>query len=68
MSNLDLIDRLQNIEYIINDYSNRLLATMPDYYDLFRMINKWNRQQEINRKCLAYWKRQFNKTLKQLEK
>jgi len=55
------IERLNSITYHIKQYEYRLVAKMPAYMGWFGSIDKWNRQQEINQKCLEYWKRKFNR-------
>ena len=55
------IERLNSITYNVRQYELRLAAKMPERYMLYWTQETWNRQQEINLKCLEYWKRLFNR-------
>lgn len=64
MNKQDQIEQLSAIQYHIEHYQNKLMQEVPnsnDPYFYFRSISDWNRTKEIERKCLAYWKRRFNR-------
>lgn len=55
------IQKLDSIASYVRQYELRLAAKIPAYMIWFGSVAKWERQQEINRKCLEYWKLRFNK-------
>jgi hypothetical protein len=59
-------EKLQDLDIIvghIGTYERRINEVMPNYYNVFSTQFKWQRQCEINKKCLAFWKRRFNRIL-----
>jgi len=61
MERYNEIQKLDSIASYVKQYELRLAAKMPAYMGWFGSVAKWNRQQEINQKCLKYWKQKFNK-------
>ena len=64
---LEKLEQLETIAYTISLYEERL---MPNYYSQFVMSVipvTVNHNKEINTKCLAYWKRRFNRILETLK-
>ena len=59
MNKQDQIEQLSSIQYHIEDYERRLAA--PKRIDWFNTEARWQHRQYINKKCLAYWKRRFNR-------
>jgi len=59
MKRQDMIQQLSDIQYHIEDYERRLAAKKE--LNWYLTENKWQHRQEINQKCLAYWKRLFNR-------
>jgi len=69
MKRLELIEKLeqvqQNIETVERQVNQRIEDTT--YYKFFGNGSKdFEHDKEIRTKCLAYWKRCFNRTLNQL--
>ena len=61
------IDNLDTILSYIRVYERRMAGKMPEYYKLFSFRYKWVRQCEINKKCLDFWHRKFNRILNELK-
>lgn len=66
------MEDLSKVDTNISIVTSMINQTMPEYYNLFSLskekaIEGWERKLSIWRKCLAYWKRRFNRILKDLE-
>lgn len=59
MKRLDKIEQLSEIQYHIEDYERRLAE--PKRLNWFFTEKDYQHRKEINQKCLAYWKRRFNR-------
>lgn len=59
MKRLDQIEQLSNIQYHIELYERR--SAEPKILNWYMTESRYQHRQEINEKCLAYWKRRFNR-------
>lgn len=64
----DRLSKLEDIQYNIDLYEKRVSEEMPTIYTQLgrQAVSRWDRERDINIKCLAYWKRRFNRELKGL--
>ena len=65
MKTEERISQLEDIHSFINVYEGLLAQTMPDWYE-FLGPGRWDHHKGIQKKCLAYWKRRFNRQLDSL--
>ena len=66
MKRLELIEKLEAIQYNIEVVERQINESPGSYYKNFGHMHKWNHLIEIRTKALAYWKRRFNRTLLKL--
>ena len=59
MKRLELIEQLESVQYHVEDYERRLAAKKE--LNWFFTERDWQHRNEINLKCLAYWKRKLNR-------
>ena len=59
MKRLDRIEQLSAIQYHIEDYQRRLAE--PKRLNWYFTERDYQHRKHINEKCLAYWKRLFNR-------
>lgn len=62
MKRQDIIEQLSNIQSNIEATERRIYTIKTsEYYHMFGRGYQQNRDIHIQQKCLAYWKRRFNR-------
>ena len=67
MDRLTLLDQLSEVHWNIRTTENLINSNQRNYYRELGIENRWNHKVEIWEKCLAYWKRRFNRILNELK-
>ena len=63
MKRSEKLEQLETVLSHIAHHERKIGEKMPSYYKVFSNAHKWEIQCEINKKCLAFWKRKFNRIL-----
>ncbi len=61
-----LIQQLDQVRYNIKLTERFMAQPIPYYYSEFGHLSRWQHKLKIWAKCLAYWKRRFNRILNEL--
>ena len=68
MKRIELIEQLNSVQYnieLVEKYANQKLENNI-YYKIFGSEKEFYHNKEIQTKALAYWKRRFDRILKEL--
>jgi len=65
----EILEKLEQIQYNIVETERRVNQKEEDtvYYKFFGKRNEFKLDQDIQIKCLAYWKRRFNRELNKIK-
>lgn len=66
MNRQELIEQLLQIQINIETVARQISQETPPYYKMFDRFSEWEHLKEIRIKALDFWKRKFNRILKQL--